>query len=44
MIILSFNPRGVGGTRKKLSLKRLLLILNPNVVLIQGTLAQKLVV
>jgi hypothetical protein len=35
MIILSFNARGIGGPQEKLSLKMLLLILNPNLILIQ---------
>jgi ABC-type uncharacterized transport system YnjBCD ATPase subunit len=35
MIFLSYNARGIGGPQKKLSLKRLLLSLNPDVILLQ---------
>jgi len=38
MIILPFNERGIRGPEKKLSLKRLLLNLNPNLILIQDTM------
>jgi exonuclease III len=38
MIFLSFNVRGLGGTQKKISLKRFILSLNPDVILIQETM------
>lgn len=37
MIVLSFNTRGVGGARKQLALKRLVMSHKPNVLLIQET-------
>jgi len=40
MIFLSYNARGIGGPQKKLSLKRLLLILNPDVLLLHETMCK----
>ena len=40
MNFISFNARGVGGGQKKLSLKRLLLILNPDIILLQETMCK----
>jgi exonuclease III len=38
MIFLSFNARGIGGPQKKLSLKRLLLSLKPDILFLQETM------
>jgi ABC-type uncharacterized transport system YnjBCD ATPase subunit len=38
MILLSFNSRGVGGPKKKLALKRILLASSPDIILIQETM------
>jgi exonuclease III len=40
MMLLSFNARGVGGPQKKLALKRLLLSLKPDVLLLQETMCK----
>jgi exonuclease III len=38
MILLYFNVRGVGGPQKKLALKRLLLSLEPDIIMLQETM------